>query len=133
MTIDTDALVNRARTARERAHAPYSNYFVGAAILDEQGRIHAGCNVENAAYPLGSCAEVNAIGAMVSAGGERIVAIVILGGRQDLEACTPCGGCRQRILEFADENTEVLVQGDDGELQHLSIEELLPTPFKFPG
>ena len=72
-------LLEAARVARERAHAPYSNFHVGAAVLDEQGRIHAGCNVENAAYPLGTCAESNALASFVLAGGKHVEAILVLG------------------------------------------------------
>lgn len=130
MTIDDQALLEAAKAVRMRAHAPYSGYKVGSAVLDEQGRIHAGCNVENAAYPEGACAETNAIGAMVTAGGKRIVAIAAVGGRQDLEACTPCGGCRQRILEFSDANTRIILLDRNGRLQHYTVDELLPASFR---
>ena len=81
MKNDDEALIEAAKAVRTRAHAPYSGYHVGSAVLDENGRIHSGCNVENAAYPLGICAETSAIGAMVAAGGTRIVAIAAVGGR----------------------------------------------------
>ncbi len=132
MTIDDGALVEAAKAVRARAHAPYSGYNVGAAVLDEQGRIHSGCNVENAAYPEGICAESNAIGAMVAAGGTRIVRITAVGGRQDLEACTPCGGCRQRILEFSDQNTRIILLDRNGRLRRYTMEELLPASFRLP-
>ena len=99
MKNDDAALIEAAKIVRGLAHAPYSHYHVGSAVLDENGRIHSGCNVENAAYPEGICAETSAIAAMVAAGGTRIVAIAAVGGRQALEACTPCGGCRQRIRD----------------------------------
>jgi cytidine deaminase len=126
---DTD-LIEAAKAVRARAHAPYSRYHVGSAVLDEQGRIHSGCNVENAAYPLGICAETAAIGAMVAAGGTRIVAIAAVGGRQELEACTPCGGCRQRIAEFADAATRVVLLDDKGQPRRYTIDELLPAAFR---
>ena len=102
VSADERKLIDTATEVRENAHAPYSGYRVGAALLDEEGRIHTGCNVENAAFPEGTCAEANAIGSMVAAGGKRIVAIAAVGGTDAIEACTPCGGCRQCILEFAD-------------------------------
>ena len=102
-------LLAAARAARARAYAPYSNFAVGAALLDEQGRIHAGCNVENAAYPQGQCAEATAIGHLVLAGGTRILAAVVVGVVAGVEnaAVTPCGGCRQRLREFAAPDTPI--------------------------
>ena len=99
------ALVDAARAARERAYAPYSRFTVGAALLDEQGRIHAGCNVENAAYPQGQCAEASAIAHLVLAGGTRIVAAAVVGVAP--QPVTPCGGCRQRLREFAADDLPV--------------------------
>ena len=100
-----DSLLLAARAARERAYAPYSHFAVGAALLDEQGRVHAGCNVENAAYPQGQCAEASAIAHLVLAGGTRIVAAVVVGVADD--PVTPCGGCRQRLREFASDDAPV--------------------------
>src|SRR3954452_12201264 len=100
-----ERLLAAARAVKPRAHAPYSRFQVGAAVLDREGRVHAGCNVENAAYPQGSCAESNAIGAMVAAGGTKIAAILVLGDGDGL--VTPCGGCRQRIRELAATDTPV--------------------------
>jgi cytidine deaminase len=91
-----------------------------------------GCNVENAAYPQGSCAEAGAISAMVAAGGSRIVAIAVAGGGGDVGACTPCGGCRQRINEFADENTIIIVRADDSGWTTYSSDDLLPASFELP-
>lgn len=142
MTVESEALIDAARNVRTNAHAKYSNYFVGAAILDDAGKIHVGCNVENASFPETSCAEANAIGAMVSSGANKIVAIAIVGGigdeksntmfesAGDIGACTPCGGCRQRILEFADESTQIMLVGDDGQLQVFGIAQLLPAAFR---
>lgn len=122
-----DDLIATACRVREHAHAPYSNHPVGAAILDERGQIHAGCNVENAAYPQGSCAEAGAISAMIAIGGRRIVAIAVAGPGDHL--CTPCGGCRQRIREFAAPDTPILIAGRDGLLASFTLAELLPESF----
>lgn len=122
-------LIDAAKDVRANAHAPYSGYKVGAALLDDTGAMHTGCNVENAAFPEGTCAEANAIGSMVAAGGKRIVAIAAVGGAEDIEACTPCGGCRQRIREFADKNTRVILIGDGNRIESYSIDELLPAAF----
>ena len=130
MTVDEQQLIDAAKKVRPNAHAPYSGYKVGAALIDETGTLHTGCNVENAAFPEGTCAEANAIGSMVAAGGKRIVAIAAVGGADDIEACTPCGGCRQNILEFADENTRVILIGDGNRIDSYSIDELLPAAFK---
>ena len=130
MTIDERQLIDAAKEVRPNAHAPYSGYRVGAALIDETGTLHTGCNVENAAFPEGTCAEANAIGSMVAAGGKRIVAIAAVGGADEIEACTPCGGCRQSILEFADENTRVILIGEGKQIDSYSIAELLPAAFK---
>ena len=132
MKNDDQALIEAAKNVRARAHAPYSHYHVGAAVLDEQGRIHSGCNVENAAYPEGICAETSAIAAMVAAGGTRIVAIAAVGGGQQLQACTPCGGCRQRIAEFSDRNTRIILLDETGQTRTYSVEQLLPASFRLP-
>ncbi|MGH8262759.1 MAG: cytidine deaminase [Steroidobacteraceae bacterium] len=129
MMNDDKALIEAAKAVRARAHAPYSQYLVGCAVLDENARVHGGCNVENAAYPEGICAETSAIAAMVAAGGTRIVAIAAVGGRRDLEACTPCGGCRQRISEFADRSTRIILLDDKGRPRSYTMEQLLPASF----
>jgi len=128
--VEHEQLIEAAKKARQNAYAPYSNYFVGAAIVDDRGDIHTGCNVENAAYPEGNCAEANAIGAMVAAGGKKISVIAAVGGGDDLEFCTPCGGCRQSILEFSDENTRIILINAEGEIQKYSVDELLPLAFR---
>lgn len=122
-----ETLISAATQARENAYAPYSTFAVGAAILDEQGGIHIGCNVENAAYPQGQCAEATAIGAMVAAGGRRIESIVIAG--PDGIPCTPCGGCRQRIREFARPDTPILICAKGEVIAQHTIAELLPHSF----
>jgi len=121
------ALLHAALAARQRAHAPYSGFRVGAAVLDEAARIHAGCNVENAAYPQGLCAEAVALGAMVVAGGRRARALLVLGDGKQL--VTPCGGCRQKLREFADGATPVLLADAEGVRQVLTLDELLPQAF----
>ena len=127
-----DDLIRAATTARRSAHCRYSGYSVGAAIVDDAGHLHVGCNVENAAYPLGSCAEAGAISAMVLEGGKRIDRIAVIGGSGDPGACTPCGGCRQRIFEFSDDDTVVIAMNADGEWAHYSIADLLPIGFRLP-
>lgn len=125
-----DELLNAARAVREKAHCPYSGFHVGAAIIDENGDVHLGCNVENAAYSEVSCAEAGAISAMIAAGGTRIVTIAVAGGDQKkTRACTPCGGCRQRIHEFSDENTRIIVKDDDEDWHTYSMDDLLPSSF----
>lgn len=132
MSLANEDLINAATQARKNAYCRYSNYRVGAAIVDDRGHLHVGCNVENAAYPLGSCAEASAIGAMVQQGGKRIVKIAVVGGSGDIGPCTPCGGCRQRINEFADSETIILTIDDSGDWQEYSIDDLLPASFHMP-
>ena len=124
---ELDALFEAASLARSRAHAPYSGFPVGAAVLSETGTVHAGCNVESAAYPEGNCAETAAIAAMVAAGGRRIRAVLVVGGGDGL--VTPCGGCRQRIREFAEPGTPIHVAGPEGVRRSFTLEELLPFSF----
>jgi len=121
------ALFTAARAVRERAHAPYSRFRVGAALRDEHGAIHAGCNVENAAYPVGTCAEAGAIAAMVAAGGRRIMEILVCGDGAGL--VTPCGACRQRIREFAGPNTSIHAATPHGLAKTFTLAELLPESF----
>ena len=121
------ALIAAARSARAQAYAPYSRFAVGAALFDEQGRIHAGCNVENAAYPQGLCAEAVALGHLVLAGGRRITAVAVVGEGSGL--VTPCGGCRQKLREFAADAVPVVV-GDMTTLRaRFTLGELLPASF----
>ena len=129
MTIKDDDLISAARGAREKAYCKYSGFSVGAAIVDEQGQVHVGCNVENAAYNLGNCAEAAAIAAMVQGGGKRIVRIAVAGGHAEIASCTPCGGCRQRINEFGNKDTVVIVIDDSNEWREYAIADLLPASF----
>jgi cytidine deaminase len=125
--LQQDRLVAAARAVRERSHSPYSNYAVGAAVLDEQGRIHAGCNVENAAYPQGWCAETSALAAMVAAGGTRVLAAVVCAVSDT--PVTPCGGCRQKLREFAAEDCPIWSADLRGVVAQHSLGELLPASF----
>ena len=122
-----DDLFQAARAAQARAYAPYSSFTVGGAIRDADGRIHAGCNVENAAYPQGACAETGAISAMIHAGGRAIAEILVVGEGEHL--VTPCGGCRQRIREFARGDTPVHIAGPEGIRRTFRLDELLPFSF----
>jgi cytidine deaminase len=120
-------LLQAAQAARLNAYAPYSKFLVGAAVLDERGRIHAGCNVENAAYPQGVCAEAAALSAMVLAGGRRATALLVMG--EGPTWVTPCGGCRQKLREFAAADTPVLVADGQGVQLWFTLEQLLPHSF----
>ena len=122
-----NALLAAACEAREHAYAPYSRYRVGAALLDDQGRVHAGCNVEKAAYPEGVCAEAGALSALVVSGGRRIVAAVVVGAGG--EAITPCGGCRQKLREFADGALVVRSADAQGWRGEHTLAQLLPASF----
>ncbi len=121
------ALIAAAAAARAHAYAPYSRFAVGAAIRAADGTLHAGANVENAAYPQGPCAEASAIGAMIAAGGRRISEMVVLADGEAL--CAPCGGCRQRIREFADAETRIHLCGPEGLRRTVTLGELLPLSF----
>ena len=125
--LDEGMLLEAARDARKKAYAPYSRFLVGAAILDDQGKLHKGCNVENAAYPQGTCAEAGAIAAMILAEGRQIKALAVVG--ESTNPVTPCGGCRQKIREFAKPTTLILI----GDLKVLrlrqTLAELLPHSF----
>ncbi|HEX8392840.1 MAG TPA: cytidine deaminase [Longimicrobium sp.] len=121
------ALLRHAREARAHAYAPYSHFPVGAALLAEDGRVFTGCNVENAAYTVGNCAERVAIGKAVSEGARRFLAIAVT-GPEDNVACTPCGACRQVISEFGPELPVVMTDGADG-YKIIGMRELLPGAF----
>jgi cytidine deaminase len=121
-------LIEAAKQARLKAHAPYSKFFVRAAVRDEQGRVFAGCNVENAAYPQGWCAEPSAIAALVMAGGKRVTEVAVMGNGDQL--CTPCGGCRQKLREFAQDDVRIHCCTADGVLiRTFTLGELLPFSF----
>ena len=120
-------LLSTALAARLRAHAPYSGYAVGAAVLDEHGNIHAGCNVENAAYPQGWCAEATALGAMVMAGSKQAKAVLVAGPGPDI--ITPCGGCRQKLREFGDDAMQIIAADPSGMRRAWTLGQLLPESF----
>jgi len=126
-------LFDTARDIRERAHAPYSRYFVGAALVSEAGAVHSGCNVENGAYPEGWCAETSAIAHMVAAAppgpGRRIAEICVVADRIEGRLVTPCGGCRQRLAEFGSPETLVHASDPNGEAKTYRLADLLPAAF----
>ena len=126
--MNEERLIAAALAARQKAYAPYSGFLVGAALVDENGVIHAGQNIENAAYPNGICAETSAIAMMIHHGGGKIIQIAVAGGEGDL-LCTPCGGCRQRIREFASAKTPVLICDSQGLKARFTLEQLLPHSF----
>jgi homotetrameric cytidine deaminase len=122
----TPRLVELAHRAMDRAYAPYSHFHVGAALRDEAGALHSGANVENGAYPQGQCAEASAIGALIAAGGTQIQEVAVMA---DTELIVPCGGCRQRLKEFAQPGTPVHLCGPEGVRRTVTLAELLPLAF----
>jgi len=120
-------LIEAAIAAISKAYAPYSNFPVGAAVRGASGSIYAGCNVENAAYPQGCCAEASAISAMVMGGDTRIVEVAVAGRGDAL--VTPCGGCRQRLREFAADDLVIHICGPKGLRRTATLGELLPLSF----
>ncbi len=124
---ESDNLLAAAIAARKRAYAPYSKFAVGAAIRTPSGAIYTGCNVENASYPEGWCAETSAIAAMVAAG-ERMIAEVVICAESGAPI-TPCGGCRQRLAEFGRADTIVRAAGSQGARARWTLGKLLPAAF----
>lgn len=121
------SLMDDAKHIRDNAYAPYSSFKVGAAIRTPSGKVFTGVNVENAAYPEGTCAEAGAIAAMVAAGETEIAEVAVVG---DAPApVTPCGGCRQKIAEFAPKGVMVVMGTMSGQVLTMPIEELLPHAF----
>lgn len=116
-----------AKEAMNKAYVPYSHFHVGAAILTANGKVYSGCNVENAAFPEGTCAEAGAIASMVLGGDTLIKDIFVIGKGEEL--VTPCGGCRQKIREFSSADTMIHICGDEGVRKSLSMNELLPFSF----
>ncbi len=123
-----ELLLRAAEEAMPNAHAPYSGFRVGAALLAPGGTVHTGVNVENAAYPQGQCAEASAIGALVTAGQREIAAVAVVA--ETVELCPPCGGCRQRLLEFGRPETPVHLGRPGGVLRTRTLAELLPLAFE---
>ena len=126
------ALIGAAKEARANAHAPYSQFKVGAALLCRDGKIYTGCNVENMASPSGICAECAAVAKAVGAGEEEFKAIAIVGGMGGYSFCPPCGNCRQVLSEFCDRDFTVYV-GTNGGYETYTLGELLPYHFRFDG
>lgn len=124
-------LIARAADAASKAYAPYSKFHVGAAIRTASGAVFAGCNIENAAYPQGWCAEPSALSAMVMAG-EAVVTEVCVWA-DSAQPCTPCGGCRQKLVEFGSAGTIVISAGPMGERKRWTLGELLPEAFSLEG
>ena len=120
-------LIDDARAVRENAHAPYSNFKVGAALRTTSGQVFVGCNVENVAYPEGTCAEAGAIAAMVAAGERDIAAVAVIADSP--QPVTPCGGCRQKIAEFAAGDVTVTMATTDGTQVETTVSALLPGAF----
>jgi len=127
MTATEPELLAAALAVQRNAHAPYSKFPVGAALRSRSGQVFTGCNVENSAYPLGTCAEAGAIAAMAAAG-ERVIEVLVTVADGDLLA-TPCGGCRQKIREFATPSTVIHVAGPEGVRKTYTMDELLPDSF----
>lgn len=123
----SDDAVGAARQALTRAYAPYSRHRVGAAVRGASGTIYVGCNVENAAYPEGLCAEAVAISAMIMAGERRLVEVTVVGETDGL--CTPCGGCRQKLHEFGGPDVRIHVIGPGAMSRTFSLGDLLPYAF----
>ncbi len=121
-------LFDAAKRVRVHAHAPYSKFKVGAALIDTEGRVHVGCNVENVAYPEGTCAEAGAIAAMCAAGGERSIAQIVVIADSD-PPVTPCGGCRQKLAEFSNADMAVHLADLTGIRSTTLMSELLPGAF----
>ncbi len=122
-----DKLFEAAKLVRENAHVPYSKFKVGVALLTEDDSVIVGCNVENAAYPQSQCAEASAVGNLVSQGFSKIKEVVVIGSGNIL--CSPCGGCRQRLREFASLDVSIHMCNTDGHLKTSSLEQLLPDSF----
>lgn len=127
MAATDSELFAAAEAIRQKAYAPYSGFAVGAAILADDGKVYAGCNIENAAYPQGNCAEASAIAAMIAGGAHRIKRVYVTG--PGTAPVTPCGGCRQRIREFADLDVTVISHGVEGQPLVSTLGALLPHSF----
>ena len=121
-------LLTAARAVRENAHAPYSKFKVGAALRSTSGAVYAGCNVENVAYPEGTCAEAGAIAAMCAAGETRLTEVAVIADCP--RPVTPCGGCRQKLAEFGDKSVAVTMGTLDGIVEKTTIGSLLPGGFE---
>jgi cytidine deaminase len=125
--IELMSLVDAARLVRENAYAPYSNFQVGAAIRSASGVVYTGVNVENAAYPEGTCAEAGAIAAMVAAGETKLVEVAVIAGSR--LPVSPCGGCRQKLAEFGASDVPVTMATTGGTVEETTLGALLPGAF----
>lgn len=121
------SLIDAARAVRENAHAPYSRFKVGAAVRAASGKVYVGCNVENAAYPEGTCAEAGAIAAMIAAGETRLTEVAVIADCP--RPVPPCGGCRQKLAEFGAGSVAVTLATTDGMVEQTTIGALLPGGF----
>lgn len=121
-------LVDAAREVRENAYAPYSQFKVGAAVRGRSGQVYAGCNVENVAYPEGTCAEAGAIAAMVAAGETEIIEVAVIADSP--APVPPCGGCRQKLAEFGRNDTPVTLATTGGKSLETTVGDLLPGRFE---
>ncbi len=134
--MDAD-LFDAARTVRQRAHAPYSRFPVGAALRTEAGTVSVGANVENAAFPEGWCAETSAIGQMIASAaepaGRRIAMACVVAERINGNVTTPCGGCRQRLAEFSGPDTIIVCSDPSGASETFLMRDLLPGAFSLGG
>jgi len=120
-------LFEAARAAMQHSYSPYSKFPVGAAILTDKGNIYSGCNIENASYPQGWCAEPSAISQMIAGGETKISEVCVIAKKMD--AATPCGGCRQKLSEFSDANTIVHLCDETGVVESWTLNDLLPSSF----
>jgi cytidine deaminase len=129
MTEDSAIIYGHLKDLLSRGHAPYSNFLVAAAVVDETGNVHYGVNVENQSYPVGTCAEAGAIAALRTAGGKQIKKLYLLSDPNI--RVVPCGACRQRLTELGSSDTTVVTFGPKGEEFSYAMEELLPNSFRF--
>lgn len=121
------SLLEAALKVRENAYVPYSRFKVGAALMARSGAVHVGCNVENVAYPQGTCAEAGAIAAMVAAGDTEITEVCVVADAPS--PVPPCGGCRQKLAEFSGSDVQVTMATTDGQTLTMTMAELLPGAF----
>lgn len=131
--LEKQNLLRQAEQARRNAYAPYSQFMVGAALLGESGRVYAGCNVENASYPAGICAERAAVAQAVSQGERRFKAIAIVGGNVQQQSgfapAYPCGICRQVLQEFGGRQPLTVLTGSSSQWEEYTLSQLLPHSF----
>ena len=124
-------LIGAAMAVRKNAYAPYSGFYVGAALMAEDGTVFTGANCENASYPAGHCAERAALAAAVSAGKRRFRAVAIVGGKEDIpqEYCVPCGICRQMLSELCSGDLIIIAAKSRSEYKKYTLDEMLPLQF----